>query len=447
MLAQELTRRRRQQTDVQVRPLHLDALADPAGRRGVVRGLDFHAAVEMDGAPPEAVVPKRLDGQGPEHRPFLGKHRSHLPLRGAVDARVGPVRLPAIQMGLRLLQALEAQSVQRRALRVANARFDFAFAIRIAHATWEADDPIVREHVAIDGIERRVVDVRREHAFFEIVEDDEARRAAQPAKRPLVELGPRLRARVPDEQAHRFARVAERQDEEPHASVLGRLRMTDHRAVAVVDLRFFTRCRRDDDARFDGRAAAQLADEATDAGVASGDTLLHEVLPDRHRVAPQFQGCFDLLAVRRTPARRRRATRRRVGGHLRLGNCRFCGWVGGHLPGNGRFCRPFARAATAPHRQPRPSQVPRGRFAADVGRVRDPADGPTQTAQGQNLLLLLVVQDVAHPDEGLQSHRPRQRLGRRQLIAGFEVSINCRFWVSTEACRRRGGHGQPAGPS
>ena len=256
-------------------------------------------------------------------------------------------------MGLRLLQALEAQSVQRRALRVANARFDFAFAIRIAHATWEADDPIVREHVAIDGIERRVVDVRREHAFFEIVEDDEARRAAQPAKRPLVELGPRLRARVPDEQAHRFARVAERQDEEPRASVLGRLRMTDHRAVAVVDLRFFTRCRRDDDARFDGRAAAQLADEATDAGVASGETLLHEVLPDRHRVAPQFQGCFDLLAVRRTRARRRRATRRRVGGHLRLGNCRFCGWVGGHLPGNGRFCRPFARAATAPHRQPR----------------------------------------------------------------------------------------------
>ena len=194
LLAQELTRRRRQQTDVQVRPVHLDALADPAGRRGVVRGLDFHAAVEMDGAPPEAVVPKRLDGQWPEHRPFLGKHRSHLPLRGAVDARVGPVRLPAIQMGVRLLQALEAQSVQRRALRMANARFDFAFAIRIAHATWEADDPIVREHVAIDGIERRVVDVRREHAFFESVEDDEARRAAQPAKRPLVELATSARS-------------------------------------------------------------------------------------------------------------------------------------------------------------------------------------------------------------------------------------------------------------
>jgi hypothetical protein len=32
-----------------------------------------------------------------------------------------------------------------------------------------------------------------------------------------------------------------------------------------------------------------------------------------------------------------------------------------------------------------------------------------------------------------QVHRPRQRLGRRQLIAGFEVSIKCGIWVSTEA--------------
>jgi hypothetical protein len=33
--------------------------------------------------------------------------------------------------------------------------------------------------------------------------------------------------------------------------------------------------------------------------------------------------------------------------------------------------------------------------------------------------------------------RPRQRLGRGQLFAGFEVSINCRFCVSTEANRLR----------
>jgi hypothetical protein len=48
----------------------------------------------------------------------------------------------------------------------------------------------VGEHVAIDGIERRVVDVGREHAFFEVVEDDDAGRVAQSPKRALVQFGP-----------------------------------------------------------------------------------------------------------------------------------------------------------------------------------------------------------------------------------------------------------------
>jgi len=43
------------------------------------------------------------------------------------------------------------------------------------------------------------------------------------------------------------------------------------------------------------------------------------------------------------------------------------------------------------------------------------------------LLLFFVVQDVAHPGEELPVHRLRQRPGRCQLIAGFDVSINCRF--------------------
>ena len=57
-----------------------------------------------------------------------------------------------------------------------------------------------------------------------IIEDDDAHRAAEPTKRALVELGPDLRARVPHQQPDRFARVAERQDEEPRASVLAGLR-------------------------------------------------------------------------------------------------------------------------------------------------------------------------------------------------------------------------------
>ena len=100
-----------EQPHVQVVPLHLDALADPAGRRAVVGGLDFDAAIEMDGALAEAVVAKRLERQRPQRGPLLGKHRGDLALRRAVDARVGPVRLPAIEIGLRRLERLEAQAL------------------------------------------------------------------------------------------------------------------------------------------------------------------------------------------------------------------------------------------------------------------------------------------------------------------------------------------------
>ena len=47
MLAQQVPVEGQQPHDA-VGPLHLDALADPAGRRRVVRGLDLDAAIEMD---------------------------------------------------------------------------------------------------------------------------------------------------------------------------------------------------------------------------------------------------------------------------------------------------------------------------------------------------------------------------------------------------------------
>jgi hypothetical protein len=41
----------------------VDALPDPAGRRRVVGGVHFDAAIEMDAADTEAVVAKRLERQ------------------------------------------------------------------------------------------------------------------------------------------------------------------------------------------------------------------------------------------------------------------------------------------------------------------------------------------------------------------------------------------------
>ena len=179
MLAQELSGLRREQADVQIVPLHLDALADPAGRRAVVRGLDFDAAIEVHRPFAVPVIAKRFERQRPERGLLLGKHRGDLSLRRAVDARVGPARLPAIQVRLRLLERLEAESSQRRLLRVPDAGFDFAFPIGIADAARERDDAVVREHVAIERIERGIVDVGREDALLQIVEDDHADGAAR----------------------------------------------------------------------------------------------------------------------------------------------------------------------------------------------------------------------------------------------------------------------------
>jgi hypothetical protein len=185
--------------------LHVDAAADPSGRRPVVRRLDLHAAIEVHRADPEAVIPKRFERERAEGGLLLGKHRRHLAFRGAVNARVGPVHLPAIEIRLRVLEALETEPPQRSLLRVPDAGFDLALAIGIADATGERDDAIVGEDVAVKRIERRVVDVWGEDTFFEIVEDDDADGAAQATKRPLVKLGPDLCTRLPDEEPDGFA--------------------------------------------------------------------------------------------------------------------------------------------------------------------------------------------------------------------------------------------------
>ena len=141
----------------------------------------------------------------------------------------------------------------------------------------------------------------REHPFLEVVEDDDPGSAPQPTKRALVEFRPGLRARLPHQQPHRFARVRERQDKQPRPPILAGLRMADHRAVAVVDLTFLAGRGDDDDARLGRRGAPQVLDEAPDASVARREAeLIDEVLPNRHRVPADLERGFDAVAIRFT---------------------------------------------------------------------------------------------------------------------------------------------------
>ena len=126
------------------RPTAPDAPADPARRRTVVGRFDFHAAVQVHRAFAVLVIAERLDGQRQQGRPLFGEHGRHLPLGGAVDARVGPALFPMIQIGLRFLQAFETHALQRRLLRMADAALDLPLAIRIRHAARHRDHAVVR---------------------------------------------------------------------------------------------------------------------------------------------------------------------------------------------------------------------------------------------------------------------------------------------------------------
>ena len=190
--------------DVHVVPLHVDAAADPARRRRVVGRGDLDTAVEVHGAAAVLVVAERLDRQRAERRAFLGKHGGDLALGRAVDAGVGPALLPAVEVGLGIVELLEAEAAQRGLLRVADSGLDLALSVGVADAARQGDDAVVGEHVAVERIERRVVDVRMEDALFEIVEHDDTYSAAQPPERPLVELGPDLCAGAADQQPHGF---------------------------------------------------------------------------------------------------------------------------------------------------------------------------------------------------------------------------------------------------
>ena len=86
-----------------------------------IRGFHFDAAIEVHPAFPELVMAEGLQRQRRQGRLLFGEQGGYLALGGAVDARIGPVGFPTIQVGLGLFQAFKAQSFEWRILGVAYA--------------------------------------------------------------------------------------------------------------------------------------------------------------------------------------------------------------------------------------------------------------------------------------------------------------------------------------
>src|SRR5208337_1673349 len=164
--------------NIQLIPLHMHFASDPTWGQAVVGEIDFDATVQIHTPLAILVVAKRFQGKRQQGWFFFGKHGGDLSFRGAMNAGIGTACLPTIQIGLGLLQALKAFPLER-SLGVADTRFNFSFSIWILDPTRQSDGAIVRQNVAIEGIQNGIIDVRDEHTLAQIIQDDDPRSAAE----------------------------------------------------------------------------------------------------------------------------------------------------------------------------------------------------------------------------------------------------------------------------
>ena len=86
------------------------------------------------------------------------------------------------------------------------------------------------------------------------------------------------------------------------------------------------------------------------------------------------------------------------------------------------------------HRDPGCFQVCARRFPAHTRGLLDAPQGPSEPPQCDDLLFLLFAQDIAHADGAYKASRRSQCPGLYSL-AGFQVTLIGRFWVTPEGLR------------
>src|SRR5260221_8975452 len=86
------------------------------------------------------------------------------------------------------------------------------------------------------------------------------------------------------------------------------------------------------------------------------------------------------------------------------------------------------------HRDPGGFQVATDRLATDRERLLDAPKRPSEPSERQNLLLLVVVQDVAHDGDGTRVPRRRQRLDRYREWPVFSCRLMAGFGCPPRRC-------------
>lgn len=101
---------------------------------------------------------------------LLLEHLLDLALGAPVDVQPRPALLPVQQVGVLLLQRLEAPALQRGVLGVLDRALDGALAVGITNARRVCHHAVMGEQRAIQAIELRLVQVGLDHAFLQVVE-------------------------------------------------------------------------------------------------------------------------------------------------------------------------------------------------------------------------------------------------------------------------------------
>src|SRR5471030_3327336 len=124
---------------------------------------------------------------------------------------------------------------------MADAGFHFAFPVRIPDPARHRDSAIVSEHIPVERVQSGIVDIGREYSLFKVVGNHDSGRATQAPESLLMQFRRDAGTGLEAEKPYTFAAEAERQYEQTRAAILAGLRIANHRAAAVIDLRLFTR--------------------------------------------------------------------------------------------------------------------------------------------------------------------------------------------------------------
>ena len=134
-------------------------------------------------------------------RTLLLEHRLDLASRAAVDARGSPLGLPVLKEFVLLIDGLKPSALERCRLGMSNRIFYSTLSIWIPHTGRVGHDAVVAQRCGVDRIEPRLVQVRLDDPFLEVIQDNVLRAATEVTPGLFMQLCPHLLAGFPDDTA------------------------------------------------------------------------------------------------------------------------------------------------------------------------------------------------------------------------------------------------------